>query len=340
MAHIGDLLTSTPVYRLLKNHFPEAQITLVASPTGTEILNGNPYIDELIPCQSKYLDRISLASRLLKRRLQRDYDILINLHLTPPSSRKVRYLAKILKPDSYIELDTESMQSERKNLKNSQLNSIKPISAWYIEVLSELGISAYAKNPSIEIYLDEEEKKESMKLLSQFGIEPSDIVIALFPGIKNTQVRWSEERFAELANRIYKEGIADKLLICGTPDEKPITESISNMMSNRPIILAGMTTIRQISCIIERCNLAIAHDSGSTHIASAVGTPNVIIYGHSLPGAVRPVEENEIAIYKGYNLECSPCYSKVCEKGTNQCMEEIAVSEVFEAVKEVINSRK
>lgn len=144
---------------------------------------------------------------------------------------------------------------------------------------------------------------------------------------------WQEERFAELCDRLREElGIGIVL----TGGESAPLERICRKMRTRAVNLGGRTTLRELACIYREAALLVTTDSGPMHLAAAMGTLVVALFGPTDPARTGPCGPGHRIIRRG--LSCSPCFRKRCE--TPRCMTEISVEEVFTAVKEILAGRE
>jgi 3-deoxy-D-manno-octulosonic-acid transferase/heptosyltransferase-1 len=137
---------------------------------------------------------------------------------------------------------------------------------------------------------------------------------------------WDEGKFAALADRIHEElGIGIVL----TGSQSMPLERICRMMRTGAVNLGGRTTLRELACLYRGANLLITTDSGPMHLAAAVGTPVVALFGPTDPALTGPYGPGHRIIRK--KLSCSPCLRKRCK--APRCMTDISVDEVFTAVK-------
>jgi heptosyltransferase-1 len=144
---------------------------------------------------------------------------------------------------------------------------------------------------------------------------------------------WQEEKFAELCDRLREElGMG----IVFTGGESAPLERICRKMRTKAVNLGGRTTLRELACIYREAALLVTTDSGPMHLAAAMETPVVALFGPTDPARTGPYGPGHRIIRKG--LSCSPCFRKRCE--TPRCMTDISVEEVFAAVKEMLAEKE
>lgn len=143
---------------------------------------------------------------------------------------------------------------------------------------------------------------------------------------------WEDEKFAELGDRLREElGIGIVL----TGGEAGPLERIRGRMRTGAVNLGGRTTLRELACLYRQASLLVTTDSGPMHLAAAMGTPVVALFGPTDPARTGPYGPGHRVIRRA--LSCAPCLRKRC--GNPRCMTEISVEEVFEAVRKMVVGR-
>jgi heptosyltransferase-2 len=153
-------------------------------------------------------------------------------------------------------------------------------------------------------------------------------VVGVAPGAAyGPAKRWFPERFAAVADRLIEE-FSVVIVLFGSAADRETTKTISRHARHPLIDLAGATTLKDAISIMSMCRLFISNDSGLMHVAGALGTPVLAIFGSTNPVATSPIGENNIIIHK--DLPCSPCLKEVCPENF-QCMDMITVDDVYGA---------
>jgi ADP-heptose:LPS heptosyltransferase len=158
-------------------------------------------------------------------------------------------------------------------------------------------------------------------------------MVILQPGARYWFKAWPPERFAELADRLTSH-YGCQVLIGGSNQDIAIAQQIRQMAKSNPIIMAGRTTIKQFAAIAKKSALFVGSDGGAMHIAAAVGTPVVALFGPSNPVEWGPRGGPVEVLYKG--LDCRICFHPTCERGERNCMRLITIDEVEPASKRLI----
>jgi heptosyltransferase II len=166
-------------------------------------------------------------------------------------------------------------------------------------------------------------------LIDGLGLAAARPAAAFMPGAEHGPAkRWPEEYFAQLARLLDAQGFAVWLL--GSPKDRAAGESIARLSGGKPLNLCGRTGLVNAVDLLGAAAVAVSNDSGLLHIAAAVGTPVVALYGPSSPIYTPPLTERREILYLA--LDCSPCFAPECPLGHHRCLREMTPDQVFEAV--------
>jgi ADP-heptose:LPS heptosyltransferase len=152
------------------------------------------------------------------------------------------------------------------------------------------------------------------------------------PGAKWPPKRWPAERFRLLLSRLRTAGLG---VVCiGTSQDGPLLRQVTEGVVPAPASLAGELPLGAVAALIQRARIYIGNDSGPMHIACAVGTPAVGLFGPTLPDRTGPLGNSGRGIVRP--IDCRPCRMYFtrdgCERGHNYCMDLIQVDDVWAAV--------
>jgi lipopolysaccharide heptosyltransferase II len=186
-----------------------------------------------------------------------------------------------------------------------------------------MNIQAGSKDP--QLWLTPEEENSADQLMDQLGVQRSQSTVILQPGARYWFKAWPPERFAELADHLTAQ-YSCQMLIGGSYQDIDLAQQIRQLAKSSPVIMAGRTTIKQFAAIAKKSALFVGSDSGAMHIASAVGTPVVALFGPSNPREWGPRGGPVEVLYK--ELDCRSCFHPTCIRGEENCMKLISVGEV------------
>jgi heptosyltransferase-2 len=198
----------------------------------------------------------------------------------------------------------------------------------YLQLIAALGLPVVDRWPTLTPTRQAERQAE--QLWSDQGWGSEDRVIGICPGAASGPAkRWWPERFAALADRLIASA-GWRVVVFGSPDEVPLVQRICSQMTQQAVSLAGQDRLDSFVALAARCAVMITNDSGSMHIANAVGTRVVAIFGPTDPGRTAPTAAPATVLHR--DLACSPCFRPTCPYADHPCMRFIGVDDVYQAV--------
>lgn len=318
-SRIGDVVLSTAVIPPLQRAFPSARISFLVGSKSWEILWGDIRISELIIYDSKGVHK-GLAGKLkLLRKLRvKKFDLVVDL--------RDSLLSRLIGTRRWgLPL------MERFNPEYRQLHAVDR----YLDVLQINGIKDILSLPEIQIL--PYEKEQAKEFLLQRDIKEKDLLIAIHPGGSWKYKLWPVKKFAELGDIIAKKYEA-KILVFTGPDEIELQDQMSKMMNSKPIFIKDIG-LRQLAAIIQRCQLYIGNDTGPMHIAAAVGTRVISIFGSTDAKRSGPYGDGHIVISK--KIDCSPCHPGShpgkCNRGSCAAIDSIQLDQVAYIVERIMS---
>ena len=325
LRYLGDVLLATPVFRALRERFPDARLTVAVSRGTEDILKGNPDLDEIL-----VVERTGLAGqfRFVQELRRRRFDCVVDL----TDGDRSAALAFCSGAPVRIGLNVEHRW---RGLLCTQVVTPRAEAIHRIEhdleTLRPLGIEPKAGRPVLHI--SREEEAEAARLLDDVAGEPlsggAKPLVMFQPGARYWFKAWPAERFSALVDRLAGK-YSCRVLIGGDPKERQLAETIRAQAASKPVVLAGRTTVRQYAAILKRCILFVGNDNGPMHMAAALGVPVVAFFGPSNPAEWGPRGGRTEVLYKG--LDCRACFHPTCTKGEASCMKQISVDEAWNAV--------
>jgi lipopolysaccharide heptosyltransferase II len=168
-------------------------------------------------------------------------------------------------------------------------------------------------------------------LFNRLGLLPEDKMVTIAAGAKSHIKRWMISGFIRLCERLSKEYTL-KILLVGDDNDRATNKMIADKGIKNVYDITGQTNIRELAYLISLCRVLVTNDSAPMHVASAVNTPTVAIFGPTDPAKYGPLAARSITIRK--DLRCSPCQKALC-KFNLECMSSISSEEVVDAVSKV-----
>ena len=322
---IGDAVMTTPALAAVRAYFPAAEIVIAANTLVAELFSPHPdcnrviiYDKSSLHCGIRELMHFCAALR------REQFDLAI-LFQNAMEAALISRLAGIPRRLGYA-------TDGRRLLLNYQV----PISDterrlhhtdYYLNLLSSRGIKT--SKAALKLFTSEHEL-----LWAQKNLAPHGSWAAINPGASyGSAKRWIPQRFAAVADLLHEKS-GQNIVLIGGPGENDIGHDIEAMMTSQPLNLIGKTTVREMMAILKQCNVLITNDSGPMHVAAALGTPLVAIFGPTDHTTTSPVSSNARLIHK--TVACAPCLLRQCPKD-HQCMKAVTAEEVFQAAAELLD---
>ncbi len=318
---IGDSVLALSAIESLSKNLPEAQIWVASEGWVKDLFISHDFIKGIIPL-SKTNGFKNLKDSAKKIQAQ-DFDTGILL-TNSFASALLFYLAKIPQRWGYSRDGRGLLLTKR--VPTNKLQDSCHQADYYMELISRLGFKS--DPPRLFLPLSPEEKNKAIELLRSLKVDLNLPVVMLHPGASyGPSKRWPAERFAELGSLLRDRNKAT-VLITGSADEKELADSISSIMKNKTINLAGRTSLRMLAALMSQADLFATNDSGPMHMANAVRTPVLAVFGPTDPSVTGPYQEPAAVIKK--DVPCWPCRYRDCPFD-HRCMMKISVEEVYES---------
>ena len=322
--HLGDVLLATPVFSNLRRAYPNAELHALTGAWIRVVLEKHPDVNNVVEYNSPAFCRTGQPTSLretfnLYRQLHRQkYDLIVELR---SDWRTVWFAFLRLTPKR---LSRAALQVANK-LGFAQFSGTHETTR-NLDVLRQVGIPTPVQTAIFSVTT--EDKKWASDFLATYQIDRQHPLIAIHPGSPIALKRWMPERYAELADWLIAQKRA-QILYVGVKDEIPIITEIQALMQGESINIAGKTTLTQLASILHTCNVFIGNDSGPMHLAAAVGTQTIGLYGPGDPTRFGPAGTKCQTIQR--KSDC-PCLGPVCRYGKSGCMSEIQVADVIQTL--------
>ena len=327
-AYMGDVVMTLPILKPLKERFLGSRITFLTSTGANELLINNPYVDEIVTYNPFWFYSSSTAEyfKFIRQFRKRRFDLVIEAR---GDIRDLSFLVWPLRAKFKISYDVGGG--------GYLLTHVVPYKGLSHKVEYHLNLIRYlgCNTDDIDwtIYLGRMEKKRVKEIMRENNI--SKPFISIHPGSRLPLKMWPAERYALLSDMIITHcGIP--VVFFGSEGEKELVNTIANMMSYKPVIVAGKLSLREMAGILSETALFICNDSAPLHIAAAMKTPTVGIFGPSKSVETGPYGEKWRVVEKHFPCRFT-CDESVCRHNVyHGCMRSITLDDVFNAARELI----
>lgn len=313
---LGDACMAFPAVRAFKRGRPDLRLTVLTPAKLRDLWSSLPEVDEVITKESS--DGILPVARRLRERRSR-FDAAV-LFTNSTRSTLELWLAHIPRLAGF-----------RGSFRSLLLNQIVPEAPpgtppeHHTRRYLRLAAHAGANTDELELFAT------GSPVASADGI----IRIGLCAGAEyGPAKRWPLERFAETANALSAAHPHIEWLLFGAPGELALGEQLSARLTARHVNLVGKTSLPELIQHLRRCRALLTNDTGTMHLAAALGVPTVSIFGSTEPVLTGPLGARHIVIRN--HVPCSPCFKRECPFGHYECMTGIQPAQVAQAVIKVV----
>jgi len=334
---IGDAVMTIPALRALRGLYPQANITLYTKPWALGVFQNFDQVDRILTIEN---DGSGLrdAVRESRRVAQGNYDLALLFTNSFRSAAVVR-LAGIRQRIGYSREGRGILLTDP--IKPPAWQNERHQVFYYLKLIEEL-----AKRTGAEVAFDaipsdrqvavsESRLMTARKTLVDAGLDPAKPTIGFGVGSTNsTAKRWGEEKFARLAYLIVSSGA--NVVLLGARDEIEISAQVAALATADIIDLTGKTDLAAASALLAEIDLFVSNDMGLAHLAAAVGTKTLVIFGPTNEVTTRPFASNAAVIRE--EVECSPCMLRVCPID-HRCMTRISPATVYDRVIGMLNEK-
>jgi len=319
---LGDVIFSSPVFKALKESYPQAKISCLAVPRVKAVLELVPFIDQVIVYDERGQHKSLLSKLKLIFELRRErFDVVFLLHRSWTRAL-LMFLAGIPQRIGYDEkkcgcLLTCKVETQAVSLHRSDR---------YLNVIESYGVQVGDR--SCVLSTSSKAQKSVENFLKEAGIGSNDILVVIHFGGNWDLKRWPLRNFSLLINRLVEESSV-KVVLSGSQGDRSVAEVvISDCSGGRCVNFAGKTDLHQLAALMKRAHVVVSADSGPLHLASGVGTHVVALFGPTRPEVTGPRGSGRVDVIQ-YDVGCNrrACYHLECPD--NICMKAITVDNVM-----------
>lgn len=346
----GDIVMGTPLLAALRRAFPDAHLTWIVEHSEREAMDANPFLDECVLWDSRYWKRmvrralypfwLFRALRLRQELRRRRYDVYISLkgEEWPLLVHGVGAPLSVGVFDTFRQFHRATRTSRHTRL-YTRAYAWPDIPPHRVDQdllpLQALGLPPPAQKTMYIGYTAEDAALVG-RFLEEHPRSQAERLIVIAPMTTWATRCWPAERYAELGDALAREYGARVVLI-GSAGERDAVARVASRMRTEPILAAGVFGFRQMAALIARASLLVSGDTGPMHVAAAVGTPYVALFGPTPVAERAPLEARGISLM--HPVPCGPCDQKRCPNAGEdyiRCMRLITVEEVRGAARALL----
>ena len=280
---IGDVIFETPAIRAIKENFPKAYLIAITPRHCVEILQVNPYIDEVIPFDAREEEKGLIAIWHFIRRLKKQPIEQAYLFHRAQKHAWIAFLAGAKKRIGYRTKGRRFILTQAIEEPEGPIHDVQ----YFLDLLRSAGLKIQGEYP-YEFFYSPEDETKVRSWFEEYGLSSSKLV-ALNAGANWLPKRWPPEYFQDLAHRLVEKYGVQIILTGSKEDESTVRTIMGSRNGSNMVSFCGKTTIRELGALFSKCRLVVSNDSGPLHIATGVGTNVVGLFGPTQPLETAPL---------------------------------------------------
>jgi ADP-heptose:LPS heptosyltransferase len=319
---IGDTLFSTPAIHALRRRYPRARLIGLLHRRTAPMFRHYDEFDEIV------LLRRSLLRTAWQLRRARP-DVAVILHGNEPEASMLAYLSGA----RYIVKHAKRHPAPELISRREGEEDYDPLAGHAIPTRLRLAewLGADTTDTRMQLTVAPGTDQTAAQLLRAHGVGPNDICIAFQPGAATRYKMWPATSFMLLAHKLMQHDPKIKIVLLGSKPERRLCETIKGGVRDYSLInLAGAVDLPVLPALVKRLTLLVSNDTGTLHVAIALGVPTVSLFAATDPSGTGPLQDLERHRVIKKPPTCHPCVTKRCS--TPFCMDQITVDEVLQAV--------
>ena len=331
LSALGDIIHTLPIVKGIKENWPNSVIGWLVGRNHRTVLEGHPFLDKIFIFERErwggldFFNRQQEIWQLVREIRRQRYDVVLDFQgllrsacFTLLSGAKRRIGFSDSREMAFLAY-TEMVQPTSPHMHAVEKN---------ILLAERMAGPILSRDFTLPVSSRDRERAESW-----MGNSP---YVLLVPGARWATKRWPPGHFARLVDRVHQHRRgAISVALVGSSADKFVAEQIMAQASSpgKIINLVGKTSLKELAALMEKASVVVTNDSGPMHIASAMNTRVVALFGSTDPRKTGPYGTKHIVLKT--RLECSPCRKRTCEHRPS-CMEGISPEDVFSAVAKIL----
>ena len=347
LSAIGDVIHTLPALTALRRHFPDAQIDWLVESAASDLVQGHAALNRVLIWRRREFVRLLKTGRLpsavrlfLRLLLQlRDtrYDLILDFQALLKSSLWI-FLARGRRK---VGFGPGMEHSEKSHL---FLNERIPAVSMEMHALDRgLTLLRALGIPDRQVLYDlpigKEDAEAARRLLAENGAHLDQPLVAINPVAKWPTKLWTGKQFEELAERLLEKGF--QVVFTGSREDRALIDAMAGRLGSSVIRLEGQTSLKVLAAVYRSAGVVVSTDTGPMHLAAAVGTPVVALFGPTAPWRTGPYGQGHRVLRAG--VSCSPCFSRSCKAKDFEpmaCMKRITVEQALDGVRSLFEQKK
>jgi len=327
LGDIGDVVLTMPTIRTLRDHFPDNRLCVAVRSKAKELIEDCPWVDGVVSIEKKrsgWWEGLTYQAAFIQSLRKHRFEWAIEIR----TGTRGAFLAFLSAAPIRIGRHSGDEGFWRNGMFTHLVRPIGETEQYAarhaLNILSPFGIATADVMPSLRV--TEDRRRKASDLLSHHGVNHTRPIIGLHPFSLWAYKEWHLGNWSQMI-RFIRDTYGYDIILTGSPDDRPRAEALIRKYEAPAHNLAGTTTVGDMPALLEQSALVIGVDTVALHIAAAVGTPIVGIFGPSPPMVWAPRGPKHTVVVNG--LDCQPCRRKGCDDSErSRCLDELTWEEV------------
>ena len=338
---LGDAVMTTPAMERLRASFPESHIALLATPLTAGLFQASPLVNEVIEFRRRE-EGVKAFFDALRQIRARQFNVAL-LFQNAFEAALLAWLGGIPLRIGFAGqgrslLLTHKLNRGAEHRNRHQTNDYLDLVAECERVCLGQDFTPLAEKPLPSLVASDGQRKAAAQKLRDFGISHQRPLIALNTGATNSRAKcWPADRFAQLADRLSKELDAQVVLVGGEAERDYADNVFRQIGKGHTLNLAGKTSMPELIGLLAQCDLLVSNDTGPAHVAAALGTPTLTIFGPTNEFETSPTGLHAELI-RAEGIECARCMHRDCPID-HRCMTRLATDTVFNQARKLLRNK-
>jgi len=326
---MGDVILTTPLIRQMRRLFPEAQLAYLTDERFAPLLEHNPHLNDIIAVRTaggeSFFQNAGRTARLMRYLRRQKFDLTIDLFGNPRTALQCWITGAATRVGG-------DFRGRRQlyTVRVPQDDQLRSAIDFHWKSFAAIGLAS--GDNRTEVFVSDAERAWAQEYLSSKGVRLNQPVIGFHPGATWPNKRWPAQKFGQVAQHLLREGL--HVLITQGPNEREFAEAVVQEVgeaSRKPIVL-DVLNLRQLAAVLALLSVYVVNDCGVMHLAVAVGTRTLGIFGQSQPEIWFPYSRDDGHLALVEPVDCRPCHKDYCPLGTLACLENLSPARVFEEI--------
>lgn len=325
---LGDVIHTLPVLSALRARFPNAYIAWFVKKQWADLLHRIEGLDQVWAVGHGLRNWLAEIPRLR----QKDFDLAVDFQGLFRSGAMAWLSGAPVRIGFANGREASSLfYTHKVVVDNPDMHAVDR----YVLVAQALG--ATVDQPAFTIHISDSDLGKAGELLTKHGLNIDSPWIAMNIGGRWPTKRWPSKFFAMTADQLQQKGLG-RIVLIGGPEDQGVAQEVTSLMVTTPIDLTGKTPLTILPALLQATRVLITNDSGPMHLAAALRTPVVAVFGPTNPARTGPYGKEHVTLVS--EVPCHPCYSRSCQNAKQlECLFTIAPRQVVEAAESLCSSR-